>query len=85
MWDLGHKRDDCGYFIILISLAGLPEALLYVRHITSADAFPGTVVEEEDIVAIDAGDLVAVLVHGVPPCALFDTETAVSEHCRKLV
>jgi hypothetical protein len=29
---------------------------LYVRHITSPDAFPCAVVEEEDIVAIDAGD-----------------------------
>ena len=58
---------------------------LYVRYITAADAFPATIVQEEDIVAIDAGDFVAVLVHGVPPFALLDTETAVSEHCRKLV
>ena len=47
-------------------LAGLPEALLYILHITSADAFPATVVQEEDIIAIDAGDLVAVLVHSIP-------------------
>ena len=65
-------------------LAGLPEALLYVRHITSPDAFPCAVVEEEDIVAIDAGNLVAVLVHGVPIRALFDTEKAISKHCRML-
>ena len=58
---------------------------LYICHITAADAFPFAVVEEEDIVAIDAGDLVAVLVHGIPPCALFDAEIAVSEHCRNLV
>lgn len=60
------------------------EGSLYIRHITAADAFPGAVVEEEDIVAIDAGDLVAVLVHGVPPFALFDAEIAVSEHLRNL-
>ena len=61
------------------------EESLYIRHITAADAFPCAVVEEEDIVAIDAGDLVTILVHGVPPFALFDAEKAVSEHCRKLV
>ncbi len=61
------------------------EESLYVCHITAADAFPGAVVEEEDIVAIDAGDLVAVLVHGVPIRALFDTEKAVSEHQRNFV
>ena len=59
--------------------------LLYILHIAAADAFPATVVQEEDIVAIDAGDLVAVLVHGVPPFALFDAETAVSEHLRNFV
>ena len=58
---------------------------LYILHIVAADAFPGAVVEEEDIVAIDAGDFVAVLVHCVPPFALFDTEKAVSEHCRNFV
>ncbi len=58
---------------------------LYICHITAADAFPCAVVEEEDIVAIDAGDLVAVLVHGVPIRALLDTEKAVSEHCRNFV
>ena len=58
---------------------------LYVRYVTSANAFPCAVVEEEDIVAIDAGDLVAVLVHGVPIRALFDTEKAVSEHQRNFV
>ena len=58
--------------------AGFPEALLYILHITSPDAFPATVVQEEDIVAIDAGDLVAVLVHVVPPCALLDAKIAVS-------
>ena len=61
------------------------EESLYILHIAAADAFPCAIVEEEDIVAIDTGDLVAVLVHGIPPCALFDTEIAVSEHCRKLV
>ena len=59
--------------------------LLYILHITAADAFPCAVVEEEDIVAINAGDLVAVLVHGVPIRALLDAEKAVSEHCRILV
>ena len=58
---------------------------LYILHITAADAFPCAVVEEEDIVAIDAGDLVAVLVHGVPIRALLDAEKAVSEHCRNFV
>ena len=66
-------------------MAGLPEESLYILHIAAADAFPATVVEEEDIVAIDAGDLVAVLAHGVPPFALFDTEKAVSEHLRNLI
>ena len=59
--------------------------LLYILHITAADAFPRAVVKEEDIVAINAGDLVAVLVHGVPIRALLDAEKAVSEHCRILV
>ena len=61
------------------------EESLYILHVTAADAFPCAVVEEEDIVAIDAGDLVAVLIHGIPPCALFDTEIAVSEHLRNLI
>ncbi len=55
------------------------EESLYILHIVAAGAFPCAVVEEEDIVAIDARDLVAVLVHGVPPFALFDTEIAVSK------
>ena len=69
----------------MTEICDFAEESLYIRHITAADAFPCAVVEEEDIVAIDPGDLVAVLVHGVPPCALFDTETAVSEHCRNFV
>ena len=64
---------------------GLSHILLYILHITATEAFPCAAVEEEDIVAIDAGYLVAVLVHGIPPGALLDTETAVSEHRRKLV
>ena len=47
-------------------LAGLPEALLYVRHITAPDAFPCTVVEEHDIVAINTVNLVAACVHSIP-------------------
>ena len=61
------------------------EESLYILHIVAADAFPCAVVEEEDIVAIDAGNLVAVLVHGIPPFALFDAKTAVSEHLRNLI
>ena len=46
--------------------AGLPEALLYVRHITSPDAFPCTVVEKDNIIAINTVNLVAACVHSIP-------------------
>ena len=46
---------------------GFAVGLFYVGHIVAADAFPSAVVEEGDVVAIDATKLVAVRVASVPP------------------
>ena len=52
---------------VLWDCYGIAMGLFYVGHIVAADAFPSAVVEECDIVAIDAGNLVAVRVASVPP------------------
>ena len=60
-----------GYYGVAMGLlwgcCGIAVGLFYVGHIVAADAFPSAVVEEGDVVAIDAGNLVAVRVAGVPP------------------
>lgn len=52
---------------------------LYICNVGAADAFPATVVEQRDIIAIDAIQLAAGIVHCVPVTALLDEEIAVAE------
>ena len=61
--------QSCGGFAVglLWVCYGIAVGLFYIGHITAADAFPSAVVEEGDVVAIDAAKLVAVRVASVPP------------------
>ena len=51
---------------ILFYSVKLRKISLYIAHIIPLNTFPATVIQEEYLVAPNAGDLVAVLVHGVP-------------------
>ncbi len=59
--------------------------LVNVSDIRAADTFPAAVVEEYNLVAIDAIYLIAVTIHGIPILALFNHETAVPEDTRRLI
>ena len=65
---VGWLWVGCGVTMgLLWDCYGIAMGLFYVGHIVAADAFPSAVVEEGDVVAIDAGNLVAVRVAGVLP------------------
>ena len=65
---VGWLWGYCGVAVgLLWGCYGIAMGLFYVGHIVAADAFPSAVVEEGDVVAIDAGNLVAVRVASVPP------------------
>ena len=58
---------------------------LNILHVVATDAFPASVVEQDDFVAVHAVDLVAVAIHGVPVPPLLDQEVTVAYHERSFV
>ena len=59
--------------------------LIDITHITSADAFPSTIVQQRDVIAVNAVNLIPVAIHGIPVFSLLDKEIAIPEHKRRFV
>lgn len=78
-FSLAHRRFLCkdSKTVPSISFFSFVKSRIDVRDITALDAFPAAVIQQDQLIAVNTADLIAVLIVGIPMVTVSDAPASI--------